>query len=309
MSQPSELEAFQAARLFASDVDNTQMLSFERSPHGIGVEEAYRAAISVIYGQAAINHYNTNGGHNNRTPAEIATNLVPFVKSGEVFQQVTLLSELDYPVEDIVQQLGLILPSKKSICADDLSPQEIAATAQLLTDLKLQKLISQVGLALPDGGYWPRAVPGFLDFIELVKNSPDPIDTAVISAGHTEFIDRVYDLWGIERPDVYVTTETISQLGLDQHFMPSELAKPAPILMTIAKHLWAQKYGLPDTIPVNNEHILYVGDDPIKDGGLASNSGVDFVHIDPLQPEQSWHRAAKALQLGSYATKTMVAHD
>jgi hypothetical protein len=309
MIQPGEPELFESARLFASDADNTQMLSFEKSPQGIGVEEAYRYGIAAIYGPSGVNQYIASGGHQNRTPAEIVISLVPFVKNPEVFQHVALMTELDYPTQDIVAHIQTITPSEKNITVSDLEIEELKATTRLLVDLKLQRLLSQVGLALPSGEYWPRPVPGFMDFMKLLRGSSEPIDSAIISAGHTQFIDSVYDLWGIERPDIYVTTETLSKLNLDEYFTPSELAKPSSLLMTVTEQLWVQKYGLPDTTAIDKEQIVYVGDDIRKDGGLARNSGVEFIHIDPCAPEESWRRVGKHLLLDTAITNRVVAHD
>jgi ribonucleotide monophosphatase NagD (HAD superfamily) len=54
---------------------------------------------------------------------------------------------------------------------------------------------------------------------------------------------------------------------------------------------------LHDHQTVSAENIVYVGDDPIKDGQMAQNYGVAFVLIDQKQSEASWQRAETTLLL------------
>lgn len=260
---------FHEAKLFTSDFDGTKFITDEPAPGGVGVEGAYEVALDDIGGPKAADAYREQGGHNGRTPLEIVEDCMPEAE------------EIDLP----------------------------ELTARLVA-IKLEQLLANIGQPLPDGSIWPRPTEGFLDLWALVykaRASGAFIDTADISAGHTEFLLRTYEAWGIQRPDILVTSDTIHRLSLTSLILAPSYAKPEPGIMTCALEEWFVLYGWAnhDTSAFANfrNRVLYVGDNRQKDGGLAQNSGVDFVHIPINESAEAWRAVASHLAIGDIALK------
>ncbi len=153
---------------------------------------------------------------------------------------------------------------------------------------------------------WPKPMKGFLEawrqLTRPVRASPD---TAVISAGHTSFILKSFDTWGLKPPDILVTHESLKPYG---HLPLSELVKPGPLPMRLALQQWLDILGV-EFYPERQvheaaAHAVYIGDSGEKDGGLAKNFNVPFVHLSPKQAEQAWRAYANLFELG----KTAVTH-
>ena len=241
--------SFDSTRLWVSDFDGTQAATFEPAPTGIGVSEAYEMSIHDLYGEASLEKFIMQGGHNNRTPAEIVLGVRP-----------------------------------------GLGPDELDTETERLVSTKLDILLAQVGLKMPDGELWPRPVPGFLDTwnaVQEVRLQGRRIDTAGISAGHQEFILRTFELWDVPSPDMLVTEETVRSLRLS--IPPEETAKPRPFQMQLVEMQWMARHAILRTLGSRDwNRIIYTGDDLSKDGGLAKNSHVRFFYIDPDGQEESW---------------------
>ena len=62
--------------LLGFDFDGTIAQTFEKSPKGIGVTEAYRLAISDIFGPEVLAIYDTQGGLKNSAPSELIHSLM-----------------------------------------------------------------------------------------------------------------------------------------------------------------------------------------------------------------------------------------
>lgn len=308
VEQPRNPLDFKDSELFSSDFDNTQALTFEGGPGIITVEQAYDDAILKIFGPNAVAFYRKQGGHLNRTPAEIAESVIPYTDEPGIFSKITVLMEIGYPTADILADIDRNTHRTNSRVTYPLNPhadepqtirleaEELQAVVQLLIDSKLEPLVSQIGTRLSKDEFWPRPVPGFLDFYRLLQQAAS-LDSAVISAGHTDFIRKAYELWEVPDPDIFVTSETISLLGLEKHYTASELAKPSPIVMDMATQQWRRMYGLPaDHVTINQ--VVYVGDSKEKDGGLAANSGATFFHINPEDPVTAWRAVTRYLDIG-----------
>jgi hypothetical protein len=59
-------ETFCEAYLLAKYFDGTVAETFERSPNGIGVHEAYNLAVEGLFGAKALKRYMASGGLRNR---------------------------------------------------------------------------------------------------------------------------------------------------------------------------------------------------------------------------------------------------
>jgi len=139
-------------------------------------------------------------------------------------------------------------------------------TAQLTEDLvklKIACLTSGIGKPLRDGAVWPRLTTGFATFWTQVRTNSSTF-TAILSSGHQAFITKTFEVQGLTLPDLMVTDDELRVL-------PEPLSKPDP-------RLWqymVERVGGPLPNPI------YIGDDQGKDGGLARNSGIPFLHFAP----------------------------
>lgn len=259
-------ETFESAQLLACDFDGTIARTFEPSPNNLSVYESYRRAIEKVLGAQATQQYIEDGGHNNRAPEEIVGSLLHEVEKDKLLKKT-----------------------------------------ELVVQTKLGFSLKEIGVH-PDGSVWPLATDGFRQCwsdVQEKRQKGIAIDTTVISSGHTAFIEKTFDTWDLPRPDMLITHETLLALGDN---LPTEKkVKPAPFMMDIAKNMWIELYGLDAReMPKDeelNSRILYVGDDPEKDGGLAKNSGVEFVHLDNEIPEVAWQTAKHWINLGNIGLK------
>lgn len=194
------------------------------------------------------------------------------------------------PIE-VVQQL-----------APDATDENAITLVGALDGTKLAILLEQIT------SQWPKPTAGYQDFarsLSNLKSAGRPITTAIISSGHEPFIDRTYAAWGIRPPDIILGQEAITALaGADGISLP---VKPDPIIMLYAYNAWRGRHGLSLSLEIPEEdkgRMIYVGDDPEKDGQLAANSGVSFRHLQPETSQQtwsdltSWRRRAGELALG-----------
>ncbi len=249
----AERAHFSQACLLAMDYDGTTNLTSEEAPGIATVNDAYTEAIDGVLGTAAAQTFIGQGGHQHRTPAEIVLGVNP-----------------------------------------DMSTWEAAEASQDITRLKLDILIKQIGKELSNGEKWPRPTPGFVKMWEGLhadRQAGAVIDTAILSAGHTEFIAKSFEVHDLQQPDILVTDDILVDFGLG--YIPPDLrAKPTPLPLTVAKLLWLGRHGLQahqsDVIQDINQRIIFVGDDPVKDGGLAESAGVDFVLVEPDTSYCAW---------------------
>lgn len=261
--------SFEGARLFTSDYDGTKFITDEPAPGGVGVEGAYELGLNEIGGHKAVDLFRQQGGHQGRTPYEI-------VKA----------------------------------CIPDAGEDDVSALTDRLVPIKLEHLLGNIGRPLPDGGIWPRPTEGFLNLWRLIyeaRANGSLIDTADISAGHEEFLLKTYLAYDIPSPDILVTSDTVHQLSLSSLIVMSEFAKPAPGLMTIALDRWFELYDWasldPATLSAARNKVFYTGDNEERDGGLARNSGVDFIHVPVSGSVEAWHAVARRLALGDTAIR------
>jgi hypothetical protein len=257
-------ETFKYAQLLAKDFDGTVAMTFEKPKSGIGVEEAYQEAVLELFDAPTLQKYIDANGLRNRSAPEVIIELAP-----------------------------------------DATESEQAELTEKLIALKLDTLTRQIGTAALDGGIWPRPSEGYLDLhrrIELARHEGQLVNDLIISSGHEPFIRKTYETWGIQPPDYIIAEEATRELTAIG--LPIEqLVKPSPILMDAGYSMWRQDYGLePTTLLLNpdRDRIVYVGDDPSKDGDLAKNSDVEFVWLDKENPAKSWARVTRRLMLARF---------
>jgi hypothetical protein len=256
MSEVCASEVFGGQLLAAHDFDGTIAITSEPSPNGMTVELAYDLAVQQIFDYNALGPYRAAGGMKNRAPTEIVT--------------------------DIYKERGLT----KSL-------EAIHATTEDLVAVKLDYLNAEVGQRLTDGTLWPRLTAGFVPYWDAIQQNGS-ITSGVLSSGHENIIRRILDVNNLLPPDIFATDDDMRPVT---PFLPRDLLeKPSPFLMQVLHSRWL--HHIEATEPKDTYHsslyavaasnTLYIGDDVKKDGELAANSGVDFIHIDPLNAAPSW---------------------
>lgn len=217
------------SHLLASDFDGTIALTSVPSPRGVTVDLSYEMALREIFGENGVKVYEEVGRVQSKEPGEL---MAYILSTGDVLN-IPLPTEgksLPELTDELIQhKLGHILP--------EISPE------------------------------WPLVAPGFEEFVEGVGSLP--IELAVISNGHDEFIRRFFDVHELPQPGILVTSDTLRSNGVPQKF------KPDPYSVELAiDHFTHLNGGRPVS-------ILYVGDSEEKDGEMARNAGVPFGLINP----------------------------
>jgi hypothetical protein len=253
-------------KLFATDFDGTYALTQEPGPNGMNVARAYDLAVEQLFGFDGLQKYTASGGLRNRAPSEVINQLAP-----------------------------------------DLDNDQLQQKTEDLIDTKLFHLLSQVGQRLPEGDIWPRLAPGFSSIWQNICVATN-INTAVISSGHTEFIRRFHEVHELSEPDIMVTDDDMRPLSAQ--LPPQECVKPSKLLLNIAFTTWINEQGLglmdiQEIVEAYNG-VIYVGDDPNKDGRLAENFGAPFVHINPADYPVSWQKVGELLLPETYNANHVV---
>jgi len=254
-------KAFCNTRLIATDFDGTAAKTFERSPGGIDVDEAYVRAVDEVFGPSAVDQYFANGGLSNRAPIEVVQSLAP-----------------------------------------DARDRDLEALAEGLNHAKLAILMGEIGTRFNDGSVWPRPTNGYLEFLKMLETTKaegTPIDSLILSSGHESFIREVCKAWGVKQPDYVVAEERLRRLKLAHH------VKPSPTLMDVALNTWADDYkasGETALLTSAHKRTIYVGDDDLKDGQMARDSGVEFFLVSLDTANEVWPRVATRLGLARAAS-------
>ncbi len=151
---------------------------------------------------------------------------------------------------------------------------------QRLVDAKLSHLLPLIS---PE---WPRLYDGVTEFYEAVADGSIPVDTAVVSSGHDEFIRRVFEVNEIPSPDILITSDNLRKVKQPRR----ELHKPFTYQLALAHNEWKEKNGVTSDNGYSDRgfgkaHMMYVGNDPIKDGGLALRARVPFGFVPFTHPD------------------------
>lgn len=258
------------SHLLSFDFDGSIARTFQPSPNGVGVHEAYALAIHDIFGSEGMQIYDNLNGLKNRAPTEL-THLLLDNGSDELVQNATrFFTEQSHNLNGFV-------PPDKGVPLIWNSSDPYTVISELLVRQKLSYLLDQVGAESADGYMWPQPCRGFIPFWESVqelKENDIPITTAIISSGHQTFIEKFFDQWQLKQPDIMVTEDDIR--GKRNPRDISRRVKPGQFPLAAAHLSWLKSLGY-DLYSINPElaretrnRIIYFGDDPIKDGKLAN---------------------------------------
>lgn len=231
------------------DFDGTMARTFDPSPNGIGVQEAYRIALPRLFGGEILSIYDAIGGLNNRAPSGLVDNLIEFEPS---LRQVAMRRI----VEEIPEVMEL-----------SLGRGEIALITEALVRFKLEILLGEITNS------WPLPCEGFISFInifEFLSGQGLHLEVGILTAGHHAFIRRVAQSWGIPCPRVMVTDDDTRWLDC-----PVDMrVKPAVLLFDMTMTICASLFG---EVPRGN--IIYFGDDINRDGRQADLCNIPFGHF------------------------------
>lgn len=158
----------------------------------------------------------------------------------------------------------------QNISAKDLTEQYVEA--------KLSYLVPEI---TPE---WPQLYPGVKEFFQASADGRLPVNIGVVSSGHDGFIKRVFEVNDIPPPDILVTSD-ILQL---RKTLNRERYKPHTYQFAEAHYQW-KKLSTNDGENYTGRtqgkpNIAYIGDDPVKDGGLAEQARVAFIFVPFTKP-------------------------
>jgi FMN phosphatase YigB (HAD superfamily) len=136
------------------------------------------------------------------------------------------------------------------------------ALVELLVKKKLEYLLKEINQK------WPLPTAGFLEFWQTIMRDAK-IKTAILSSGHEEFIKKSFKAQGIRIPNAMVTDDDIRH----REGYPNEWVKPSSRVFD----LLMEKFFKEELF----KEVIYFGDDPLRDGGLAWNAGVHFGWFNP----------------------------
>jgi len=134
--------------------------------------------------------------------------------------------------------------------------------AENLVKTKMEVLLREI---TPN---WPLPCAGYAEFNEelcRLSKRKKHLRLAILSSGHTSFIERTLKTWKKEWeslfwPSIIISDDNVRQLPISME----KKIKPSPFLFQLVRE------------KMSEGSFFYFGDDPAKDGMLAVNAGVPF---------------------------------
>lgn len=267
--------------LLSFDFDGTIAETFKKGHRGIGVNEATENAIRDILGEEGVNQFNKLGGLSNRAPSELInlilkTNIKEFTQKAHNFFQ-----------DNANHLSSLVLTTKGTpLVWDEKKVEQLVS--ELFVRKKLLYLLEQVGEKTADGQLWPPLTQGFLEFwgtVQKLKEEDIPLDTTIISSGHDIFINKVFELYNLSKPDIIVSEDDIRSRKYPKEI--ERRVKPGELPLALAHFYWLKEQGINhlnfdlETAKEVRNRMIYFGDDPSKDGKLSERAKIHFGLFDP----------------------------
>lgn len=322
--------SIESSYLFVFDFDGTMFQTFEPSPSGIGVEENYEKTLKEIFGPDILATYLADGGLDNRNPGEVIRDLL--AKHPELIQRAR--AHLDANKDALLQTTP---DTAHLLEAWETDPLRAATEVYIRQDLA--NSLDHIGLLNDDQTFWPRPTNNFIETWKTIdeinkQNLGFHIDTAILSSGYVDYIDKTLKTWSLQTPDVLVTDD---QMRARPH--PADIkrrVKPAPLGLALVHQKWLDLHGLDaNTLAqgaankdgtvlttrqwaeTTRERMFMFGDSVGKDGAMAEKSHIGFAHYDLSASEFSfngeyssfnnWQDIAKILKKNRTAMKGAVA--
>jgi hypothetical protein len=234
--------------LLVADFDGTVAATFADSPNGINVNVASDYAVSAVFGDNGMAAYHRIGGLQNREPGELVRLI------GQSLEPVYGMEPVEVLTERYIQaKLDLLLP-------------------EISTD-------------------WPKLYPGVRELFQGAAEGRIPVNTGIASSGHDAFIRKVFSVNGLPPPEILVTSDLLRIRSLPKR----QRYKPFTYQLAEVHRQWLH-LGVDDrTIHYDTQegytgrdqgkpYIAYVGDDPPKDGGLALQARIPYIHVPFTKP-------------------------
>jgi phosphoglycolate phosphatase-like HAD superfamily hydrolase len=280
--------AFNESHMYEVDFDETCFSTFISNNDGVAVHEAYEGAIASIFGDQALEDFDLA----NRAPKDIVDEL--FEVNPQFIQEALAHAQQYFAHPEDVTDIGLGMiarfASRNEAVHDELSTR---ATTEMIVIRKKEILIPKIGYD------WPEAVKGFPEaWTELnerrQKDSKwERVHLAIVSSGHTDFIQKVMEIAGLPHPDVYMTDDELRR-------QVTPKTKPNPYALQLVRNAWMNAYLVPKSYRRDREFMqdtkrrqAYIGDDIKKDGGMAKRDGIAFMHHDG-RPD-TWSRIVDSI--------------
>ncbi|CAN5643581.1 hypothetical protein BH23PAT1_BH23PAT1_2180 [soil metagenome] len=270
---------FEESYLIEVDFDETCFTTFISQGDGIEVHEAYESAVEMVLGPTARQDFSNYGGLSNRAPLDVIISLLS--NEQRLIHEALDHARTHFSSPEDVTDIGLGLIARfvdrGQVHYDELT---VRAVTEMLVIRKKEKLIPQITRE------WPLPVKGYDEFwtdLHERKASDErwrTVHTAIVSSGHTDFIQKTMETAGLPHPDVYMTDDEMRR-------QVTPRTKPDPYALELVRNAWLNAYLIPRATREQEEFIadtksrqIYVGDDAAKDGEMAANDGVQFAYIE-----------------------------
>jgi FMN phosphatase YigB (HAD superfamily) len=131
------------------------------------------------------------------------------------------------------------------------------------------------------GRNWPKPCRGVLKFLEVIRKMNDngiDVQLSILSSGHEMFILKTFKIWGYSLPEIIVTDDDMR--GRREGYLKKpdgQLFNAIHLRWLAATRVNADQSQLLET----RQRMIYFGDDPKKDGGLAKAAGIAFGWFNP----------------------------
>jgi len=214
--------------LLVFDFDGTAFRTFEPSPNGIDVENAYKLVVGKVFGEEGLKGYQNVGGLGNRAPSELIKLLLANDESG------------------ILQEKALGLMATKVEGKNIAQTNAEDAIIEFCIEEKVSILEAEIGTVFPNGEMWPRPTEGFLRFWKQVqtinKEGLVDIKTAFVSSGHKNFIEKTFKARELELPNFLITEDNVRERKYPLEI--TRRVKPGQLQMAMAHIEWLKSWGL-----------------------------------------------------------------
>ncbi len=262
--------------LLVLDFDETIAHTFEPSPNEMNVAKSYSLAVEEVLSTEGTKIYDGQGGLNNRAPQEVVHDIL--VGSTPTQREIILGTARQFLQERRHQLNGLVREGMGAPLEWKDGKDPVSIVAELLVRSKLGHTLREVC------DVWPRPTLGFETFypsLSDLRAEGVDVDVAVVSSGHDLFIEKVFEMWDLEKPRILVTDDTIR--GLTYPKEVDRRVKPSAFPLALAHYKWMKEHELVDrrmnarrVAEDTRPYIAFIGDDPNKDGGMAARARILF---------------------------------